>query len=208
MLVTFEGGEGAGKTTLIDRLAKEMQKLGHNVLRTRAPGSLKVGEKIRDLVLHSAPGEITPKTELFLFLADRASHVDKEIRPALEAGKVVLCDRFNDSTVAYQGIARGLGESEVEKLCDFACSSLKPDLTFYLDVDPVLGLQRAKSVGESDRIESEVLAFHQKIREAYHRIAKKDPKRVYIIDATQSPEQVYSQAWDLLQPRLRSATRA
>ncbi|MBS3904976.1 MAG: dTMP kinase [Simkania sp.] len=207
MLITFEGGEGAGKSTLIKHLAQEMESLGYSILCTRAPGSLRIGEKIRDLLLHSDLGEITPKTELFLFLADRASHVDHEIRPALEMDKIVLCDRFNDSTVAYQGMARGLGEDEVEKLCTFACSGLKPDLTFYLDIDPALGLQRATSVANSDRIESETLAFHQRIREAYQHIAKKEPKRVYLIDAKQPPEHVYKQAWDLLKPRLLHVAR-
>ncbi len=199
MFITFEGGEGAGKSTLIDRLANELNRLGKDVLTTRAPGSLNVGARIRDLLLHSNKGEITPKTELFLFLADRASHVDQVIKPALEVGKIVLCDRFNDSTIAYQGVARGLGEEEVAKMCDFACTGLQPDLTFYLDLDPNIGLMRAKNLGPSDRIESETLAFHQKIRQAYLRIAQQDPDRVHIIDAARDKDHVFKEAWEIIQ---------
>jgi len=199
MFITFEGGEGAGKSTLIDRLAKELAKKGWDVLTTRAPGGLKMGAKIRDLLLHSEKGEITPKAELFLFLADRALHVDQEIKPALDAGKIVLCDRFNDSTVAYQGIARGLGEAEVARLCTFASNGLKPDLTFYLDLDPNIGLSRAKNLGPSDRIESETLAFHQKIRQAYLQIAKEDPGRIHVIDAARDKDQVFKNAWKVVE---------
>jgi dTMP kinase len=207
MFITFEGGEGAGKTTLIDRIAKQLESMGRSVHRTRAPGSLRIGEKIRELVLHSEKGEFTAKTELFLFLADRASHVENEILPALESGKIVLCDRFNDSTVAYQGFARGLGEAKVANLCDYACDGLKPTLTFYLDLDPALGLQRAQKVKESDRIESETLAFHQKIRQAYLHIAKKEPGRVHVIDASRDKEAVFEDAWKLVGEALRAANR-
>lgn len=114
------------------------------------------------------------------------------IRPALAAGKIVLCDRFNDSTLAYQGGARGFPEQLVRNLCDFACNGLWPDLTFYLDLDPQVGLSR--SSGAKDRIESEQLSFHQKIRAAFHHLAKNEPKRLYLIDASQSPEAVFEQA--------------
>ena len=204
MFITFEGGEGAGKTTLIERLTKELEALGRSVHRTRAPGSLKIGEKIRELLLHSEKGEFPPKTELFLFLADRAAHVEKEIRPALKSGKIVLCDRFNDSTVAYQGYARGLGEETVADLCDFACGGLKPTLTFYLDLDPALGLKRAQNEKASDRIESETLAFHEKIRQAYLHIAKKEPQRVHVIDASRDKEAVFEDAFQLVRDALRA----
>lgn len=208
LLITFEGGEGAGKTTLINRLSQELEKMGHPVLRTRAPGSLKLGEKIRDLLLHSDDEEITPRSELFLFLADRASHVEREIRPALESGRIVLCDRFNDSTIAYQGFARGLGPSQVVAFCDFACNGLKPDLTFYLDLDPEIGLQRAKHLGPSDRIESERPEFHRKIREAYLLIAKQEPKRVHVLNAAKPPEQVYNDARHLLDSHFLQTSRS
>jgi dTMP kinase len=199
MFITFEGGEGAGKSTLIDRLAEALLKQGKNVLTTRAPGSLKLGSKIRDLLLHSEKEEMTPKAELFLFLADRASHVEQEVKPALKAQKIVLCDRFNDSTIAYQGIARGLGEAQVAQLCAYACDGLQPDITFYLDLDPRLGLKRAKNVSPSDRIESETLAFHEKIRQAYLKIAKEDRKRVHVIDASRDKEHVFQDAWSIVE---------
>lgn len=204
MFITFEGGEGAGKTTLIRELAAKLHEEGHKVFCTRAPGSLKIGAQIRDLLLYSSKDEITPKTELFLFLADRSSHVEKEIHPALSAGKIVLCDRYNDSTIAYQGIARGLGKNEVAHLCDFACNGLKPDLTFYLDIDPKIGLKRAVTASESDRIESEAIEFHEKIRRAYLQLAHDEPKRIHILDASQEKAHVFANACKILRSSLRS----
>lgn len=200
--ITFEGGEGAGKTTLIARLAKALEDLGAAVLCTRAPGSLGASQKIRELLLHRDAHEITPKAELFLFLADRALHVEKEIIPALEEGKVILCDRFNDSTIAYQGIARGFGEGKIRKLIKMACGDIEPHLTFYLDIDPLVGLKRASSAKKIDRIESESVAFHQKIRQAYLHLAELEKKRIVIIDATESLDHVYAAVWNHLRKYL------
>ncbi|MBS0616499.1 MAG: dTMP kinase [Verrucomicrobia bacterium] len=190
MFITFEGGEGAGKTTLIDRLHTFLQKEGKSVLLTRAPGGTEVGALIRDILLRHEP--LSSRTELFLFLADRSEHVAQIIRPALANGAIVLCDRFNDSSVAYQGVGRGFGEQWVAELCAFACDGLQPDLTFYLDLDPKIGLQRVQRT--KDRIEGEKLAFHQKIRAAYLTIAKKEPARFHVLDATKTPEEVFEEA--------------
>ena len=139
--------------------------------------------------LHRQP--LSTRTELFLYLADRAEHVDRVIIPELESGSIVLCDRFHDSTVAYQGVGRGFGVEWTTQLCAFASAGLQPDLTFYLDIDPILGLSRVQR--SKDRIEAEDIAFHQKIREAYLAIAKNEPDRFRVIDASRAPEQVYEE---------------
>jgi len=193
VFITFEGGEGAGKTTLIEGIAKRLSEQGRSVLKVREPGGTELGEAIRHLLLHhKAP--VSPYAELALFLASRAQHIVEVIRPALAAGKIVLCDRFNDSTIAYQGGARGLGMEKVAAFCKFLCQNLEPHLTLYLDLNPELGLMRAKNSRSQDRIESEDVAFHAKIREAYLAIHKKDPKRFHLLDATQPPSAVCEQA--------------
>ncbi len=211
VFITFEGGEGAGKTTLIEELARHLASEGYQVVKTREPGGTHLGEHIRSLLLDHAPERpISPMAELCLFLAARAQHVQDVIKPALEARKIVLCDRFNDSTVAYQGVGRGLGADAVEKYCAFACQGVQPHLTFYLDLDPAQGLARArrdqpKIAGARgyDRIESEGLAFHTKIREAFLEIQKKHKARVRLIDALQPMAIVYSEAIKQIHPLLR-----
>lgn len=198
MLISFEGGEGAGKSTLIQRVYEEFQRRQKAVLLTRAPGGTMTGELIRHLLLHHDEKDISACCELFLFLADRAQHVEQVIIPALQKKMVVLCDRFNDSTVAYQGGARGLDPVWIRKLCHFATQDLEPDLTLYLDIDPQEGLQRVQR--SKDRIEKENLAFHQNIRSAYLEIAKKEPKRFHVLDASATPDNVFLQAAALLEP--------
>lgn len=194
VLITFEGGDGAGKTTLIEKVYRYLEEAGHKVVRTRAPGSTKIGEEIRRLLLSKHSEPMSSRSELFLFLADRAQHVDAVIRPALEQKKIVLCDRFNDSTLAYQG-ARGFFEERLKDLLTFASDSLVPDLTLYLDLDPKIGFERTKAGRqEHDRIESEALVFHRKIRSAYRKIAEREPKRFILIDAELSPDQVFERA--------------
>jgi dTMP kinase len=194
LLITFEGGDGAGKSTLIQSLYRLLQERGESILQTRAPGGTPIGEKIRALLLDSKD-PLTDQCELFLFLADRAEHMKEVIYPALQEGKIVLCDRFNDSTIAYQGVARGLDPKVVENCCLLATNNKTPDLTFYLDLPPKIGLERRmKNDGEKDRIESESLDFHEKIRQAFLHIAESDPKRVRVLDSTQTPETILNQA--------------
>lgn len=199
IFITFEGGEGAGKTTLIDSIVKDLKAAGHEVLRTREPGGTPLGEDIRKMLLHHS-GPVSPYAELALFLASRAQHVFEVIRPALREGKVVLCDRFNDSSVAYQGEARGLGKKQVKAFCEFVSQGLYPHLTLYLDIDPETGLGRASKARDKDRIEAETIAFHEKIRDAYLTIHKKDPYRFHLIDATLSPADVFAAAMKLIHP--------
>ncbi len=201
MFISFEGGEGAGKTTLIERVHSELMAQGYSVLQTRAPGGTDAGLAIREILLHSQEIPLNTRCELFLFLADRAQHVEEVIFPALKEGKIVLCDRFNDSTVAYQGGARGFDELWIEKLAFFATQQRKPDLTFYLDLDPKLAEERMQG-RDKDRIEAEERVFHEKVRDAYLRIAKRDPERFHVLNAARPALEVLQEALTLLQERV------
>lgn len=199
--ISFEGGEGAGKSTLIDSVYRELVLQGKSVLKTRAPGGTDVGEEIRKLLLHQSTA-LDARCELFLFLADRSEHVKQIILPALKKDQIVLCDRFNDSTVAYQGAARALDEEKVRELCLFATNGLEPSLTFYLDLDPKIGFQRIKKSKQThDRIESEALGFHEKIRKAFHHIAHLEPDRMVIIDASKTPDEVLKNTLNVIYER-------
>jgi len=203
LFITFEGGEGAGKTTLIQQLAHQIISEGFDVLKTREPGGTELGEQIRSILLQHK-GPVSPYSEMCLFLASRAQHILEVIGPALEAGMVVLCDRFNDSSVAYQGAARALGMEKVADFCEFISQGLQPNLMLYLDLDPELGLSRAAKAREQDRIESETVMFHRKIREAYLTIHRANQHRFRLIDATLPPERVYKEAMKLIQPLLEA----
>lgn len=194
LFITFEGGEGAGKTTLLERVVIWFVEKGKSVLKTREPGGTPLGEEIRTLLLQKRQTPLSPYAELSLFLASRAQHVRETILPALQQGKIVLCDRFNDSSIAYQGVARHLGLEPVQAFCRFVSEGLSPHLTLYLDIDPEMGLRRAKSRSAHDRIESEDLAFHQRIRDGYLTLARAEPHRFCLLDASQSPEEVFQQA--------------
>ena len=197
LFFTFEGGEGSGKTTLQEKLSTHLSALGYPILRTRAPGGTPLGASIRELLLYKEKLQLSKQAELFLFLADRAQQVEEVLLPALQEKKIILCDRFNDSTVAYQGAARGGDSSFIETLCAFTVGNLTPNLTFYLDVDPSIGLKRAQDAivkdGKSsyDRLEKEQLEFHEKVRKGYLALSKKHPKRMFVIDATGTPDSVF-----------------
>lgn len=202
MFITCEGGEGAGKTTLIKRLEKELINQGYEVVITREPGGSKLGGYIRQWLLNrDTEIVIGGKAELLLFLAARAQHIEELIRPALLAGKVVICDRFNDSTIAYQGYARALGADYVESMCRLVCGDIQPNLTLFLDVDPQEGLRRTMRTakenalaGQVDRIEAEKLEFHQRVREGFMQIAQREPDRFRIIDANKPLDTVFAKA--------------
>lgn len=196
LFITFEGGEGAGKTTLIEGMAKELTSRGLTVLKTREPGGTELGEKIRALLLE--PGTLlSPYAELALFLASRAQHILEVIRPALEKGAIVLCDRFNDSSIAYQGAGRELGIEPVKQCCTFLSEGLKPHLTFYLDIEPTAGLARTKGRSTEDRIEAENGSFHERVRAAYQEIERQEPERFFRLDASRPPAEVQTQAMGL-----------
>ncbi|HEY4831425.1 MAG TPA: dTMP kinase [Waddliaceae bacterium] len=201
MFITLEGGEGAGKSTLIANLRNELIARGCDVIVTREPGGSKLGDHIRNCLLNPEFGiSFGSQAELLLFLASRAQHIEEVIRPALAKEKVVLCDRFNDSTVAYQGVGRGLGFEYVQQLCDLVSDDIVPDLTFFLDIDPVLGQSRIERQKEKDttsrpldRLEAEKLEFHRKVHSAFHQLARNHPKRIHVIDASRSEEDVLKQ---------------
>jgi dTMP kinase len=185
IFITFEGPEGSGKSTQIRLLADALGRRGHRVTLTREPGGSPVGRKIRRLLLNT-PVKPSPDAELLLFLADRADHVASIIRPALERGEVVLCDRYADSTFAYQGGGRGLSVARLRRLNREATGGLNPHLTFLLDLPADKGLARAgkREAGKKDRMEMEKLAFHRRVRSAFLRFAKAEPKRIKVLDAS------------------------
>lgn len=207
LFVTFEGVEGGGKSTQMRRLIDKLRSMGHNVVETVEPGGTRIGRQIRRILLEADHRELSPANELLLFFASRAQAVDEIIRPAMSAGRIVISDRFTDSTMAYQGWARGLGEDVVFTLDSVACRGLKPDLTLCLDLDVEQGLRRARSrnaegQATETRLDDEKVEFHRKVREAYHRIAEREPERVKLVDASQTPDQVAEQIWALVKPLL------
>ena len=192
LFLTFEGPEGAGKTTQIARLEDALTALGHAVTRTREPGGDAVGERVRDLLLHApVGGGVGAEAELLLFAAARAQNVAGVIRPALAAGHVVLCDRFTDSTRAYQGAGRGLPGDVIATLNAFATGGLTPDRTFLLDLPPSLGLSR-QCAQEQNRLDREDLAFHERVRESFLATAAREPGRVRVLDAARAPDAVFA----------------
>ena len=189
--ITFEGVEGSGKTTQVRMAKSYLEAEGLPLVATDEPGGTPLGKIIREMLLNVGPYAIFPHAELLLFMAARAQHVQEVIRPALQQGKLVLCDRFLDATLAYQGWGRGLDRAFIETLHDFATNSLKPHLTILLDLPAENGLQRAleriaqrRGGSPEDRFEREDLAFHQRIREGYLALASKEPTRYRIIDAS------------------------
>ena len=194
VFVTLEGPEGAGKSTLAAGLASRFRASGRVVTLTREPGSGELGKQVRQLVLHGS--DMPPLTELFLFLADRAHHVTTLIRPALARGDVVICDRYSDSTVAYQGYARGLELGMLRHLNRIATEGLEPDLTLLLDLPVEIGLGRVKDMDRLDQLDK---FFHQKVREGFLTEAGLQPSRWRVLDATGTAEQVLEAAWSLFQ---------
>lgn len=185
LFITFEGVEGSGKSTQARALAAHLTAGGASVVLTREPGGTALGERIRDVLLDLGERGMLAETELFLYLASRAEHVARVIAPALESGDIVISDRFGDASVAYQGGGRELGPSLVESLNEVATGCVKPDVTFLLDLDPEEGLRRlsGRGGGDRDRIETEAIAFHRRVREAYIQAAERDPSRFVILDA-------------------------
>lgn len=190
VFIVFEGGEGVGKSTQAARLAESLRQRDVRVTVTREPGATRIGQQVRRIVLDSDGTDLTPRAEALLFAADRAHHVDTVIRPALEAGEVVLSDRYVDSSLAYQGAGRALPVDEVRRLSRWATGGLEPDLTVLLDTDPEVGLSRARGRSVADRLEGESLDFHRRVRTAFRMLAEANPDRYVVVDATGDPEQV------------------
>lgn len=190
LFITFEGTDGCGKTTQIERLKDYFEAQGRKVIMTREPGAKGLGTKLREILLNY-DGEVSSNCESFLFLADRAQHIDTLIKPAIERGEIVLCDRHIDSTVAYQGYGRGLDLDRIHLLNDIATSGMKPDITFVFDIDVETAQER---VGKTkDRMESAGLEFFKRVRQGFLEIAKSEPKRVKVLDATQTRDAISEQ---------------
>ncbi|GBD12865.1 Thymidylate kinase [bacterium HR24] len=199
LFVTLEGGEGAGKSVQARALARRLEEHRLPHLLTYEPGGTELGLRLRELLMDPAI-ELSPWGELFLFAADRAQHVGEVIAPALAEGKVVVCERFNDSTIAYQGYGRGLPLEQVRQVCRAAAANVVPDLTFLLDVPPDVGL--ARKTGDDDRFRYQALDFHQRVRQGYLALAREEPARIVVVDATLPVAEVTEALWERLQALL------
>ena len=208
LFVSFEGGDGAGKSTQIRLLRSVMERSGRDVVVTREPGGTPIGEGLREILLSPASEALSARAEALLYAAARAQHVEEVIRPAIETGAVVLCDRFVDSSIVYQGAARGLGEQEVAELNRWATGQLRPDLVVLLDLDPVDGLVRASATAAPDRLEGAGLAFHRTVRSAYLRRAELEPDRYLVLDARRSVEELHAAVRSAVLERLATFERS
>lgn len=206
--ISFEGVEGSGKSTQIALLAQALGAQGREVLVTREPGGTPTGQVLRRLLLEPSTTPLAPGAELLLMLADRAQHVQEVIAPGLQANKVVICDRFVDSTTAYQGGGRGIESGLLTRLNTFACSGYMPTLTFVLDLPVTEGLRRARQrrgdTEVADHFEAESVAFHERVRAGYLEIARADPRRVCIVDAARPVEVIHEEILTVVQARLEA----
>ncbi|HTC31817.1 MAG TPA: dTMP kinase [Bryobacteraceae bacterium] len=197
LFITFEGPDGSGKSTQARLLAERLRGDGRPVLESVEPGGTPIGQQIRRILLDPANKELTPTAELLLMFAARAQNVEQWILPALAEGKIVISDRFTDSSIAYQGAGRGLGWERVLELDRIACHGLVPDLTICVDIDTETGLARALSRGGVEtRLEEQAVEFHRKARDAYHELARRDPQRFRLIDGRGTPEEIAAKVWD------------
>jgi dTMP kinase len=216
--ITFEGLDGTGKSTQQRKLAAALRAAGHTVVETREPGGTLTGEKIRKVLLDSATAGLSPLAEMALMFASRAQHIAEVIEPALAHGSVVLCDRFTDSTEAYQGSGRKLGSDPVLELHRVLCGDLQPDLTILLDSDAASVVSRARrrnkrasrtagrGHGDENRFEQETRAFFARVREGYLQIAKREPQRVVVVDARGTPAETHKRIMDVVRPKLKLTT--
>lgn len=209
--LSFEGVDGSGKTTQLERFAQRLRDAGRDPVPAQEPGGTRIGREIRRLLLDAANADLLPIPELLLYFASRAQNIEEVIRPALEAGRIVIADRFTDATVAYQGFGRELGEDAVRRIEAVACASVRPDLTVWLDLDPELGVRRSLArqdgspgVADADetRFEREQIDFYQRVRRGYEAIHRAEPDRVRRIDAAGSVDEVEARILDAVRPVL------
>ncbi|WP_160036696.1 dTMP kinase [Paenibacillus sp. An7] len=193
VFITLEGGEGSGKTTMISRLSNYLEERNIAYLVTREPGGIEIAEKIRSIILDREHTAMDARTEALLYAAARRQHLVEKVIPALEEGLIVLCDRFVDSSLAYQGYARGIGVEEIRSINLFATEDITPDVTIYFDVEPEIGLARiaANQDREVNRLDLENRLFHDKVREGYLKLVENEPERIKMIDASLSPDEVF-----------------
>ena len=203
LFITLEGGDGAGKSTQIRNIEKFFAEKGLVVVHTREPGGTPISEKLRNILLDNENSEMDPVTEMMIYAASRAQNVREKILPAIERGDIVICDRFVDSSVAYQAYGRQLG-GMVEEVNRHATGGLVPDITFWMDIDPEAGKARAAKAGDLDRLELEKMDFHYRVYEGYRRIAEKDPDRVKRIDAADTVDNIRNHIYECLEELCRS----
>lgn len=196
MFITIEGPEGSGKTTATNRVVEELIKRGYEIVRTREPGGTPISEQIRNIILDKSNTSMDGRTEALLYAAARRQHLIEKVWPAIEEGKIVICDRYIDSSLAYQGGARGLGTENIVNINMFATENTWPDLTLLFDIDPKIGLARISSndAREVNRLDLEKIDFHNKVRESFLQLSKQYPNRFVIIDASKSQDEVYQAA--------------
>lgn len=206
MFIAFEGGEGSGKSTALKKISQKLQDDGYEIVLTREPGGTKISEEIRNIILDKANTEMDPKTEALLYAASRRQHVVEKIIPSLKEGKIVITDRYLDSSLAYQGAARGLGIDEIYQMNQFATEGLVPDLTILFDLSPEEGLERisVNANREVNRLDVEQLSFHDKVRNGFHELVKRFPERFFVIDASLSPDEVAELSYKEIKRRLNS----
>lgn len=204
IFISMEGPDGAGKSTQIERLRTYLAARGYEVVITREPGGTVISEAVRQIILNKEYAEMCPNTELLLYAAARAQLVHEVIRPALEAGKAVICDRFLESSVVYQGIARGIGIEKVYAVNEYALEGLRPQLTILLDLPAEEGLRRKKNQAELDRMEAEGLLFHQKVVEGYRRLAERETDRIMKISATLPVDEIHAKIVSAIEEKIFS----
>ena len=204
LFITFEGGEGSGKSSVMKLLAERLEKEGYSVVTTREPGGTPIAEEIRNVILDKKNTDMDPRTEALLYAASRRQHLVQKVWPALQEGKLVLCDRFLDSSLAYQGVARHLGVDEILNVNLFATEGKYPDLTLFFDLEPEIGLARiaANAGREVNRLDLEKMDFHKNVRSAFQDLAKRFADRYVVIDASQSFEKVFEDAYQAIKTRL------
>jgi dTMP kinase len=205
LFVVFEGGEGAGKSTQVRRLADALCAAGHEVVVTLEPGGTAIGSRLREVLLDRGSAELTPRAEAMLYAADRAQHVAEVVRPGLERGAIVISDRYIDSSLAYQAGGRELDDADIRHLSMWATGALLPDVTVLLDIDPATGLQRA--TGPGDRLESEAIEFHRRVRSAFRGLADQDRGRYLVLDASQPADQIHAAVLERVDSLLPSPTK-
>ncbi len=191
--ISFEGGDGSGKSTQINLLKQYLENKGYEVVFSREPGGTKIGEKIREIILDVENKEMTGEAEALLYAAARAQHVGELIIPSLNEGKIVILDRFIDSSLVYQGMARGLGVDEVRMINEFGTKKILPNISIYLDLHAEKGLGRKKEQAKLDRLESEGISFHEKVREGYLKNAKENADRFIVVDASKKIEDIHKE---------------
>ena len=206
--ITFEGVEGSGKSTQISTLAERLRGAGWTVLVTREPGGTTAGEQIRDVMLNRGNERLTALAETFLVMAARAQHVEEVVRPALAAGTLILCDRFADSTLAYQGYARGLDRQVLRRLNRLATAGITPDMTIVFDIPAAIGLRRRRAQRDINRLDMESMRFHERVRKGFQQLAKQEPRRIKIVKSTGTREQISDIVADLIEPLLERPVRA